>query len=81
MRYGNSPRQMVELFEDWLACARDRETGAARVDPAIHAHVSGRPLFMAAYERILEIAKGADDIWLGTRSVAVDHLMAALGSK
>jgi peptidoglycan/xylan/chitin deacetylase (PgdA/CDA1 family) len=79
MRYGNSPRQMVELFEDWLACARDRETGAVRVDPAIHAHVSGRPLFMAAYERILEIALSADDVWLGTRSEAVDHLLSSVG--
>jgi peptidoglycan/xylan/chitin deacetylase (PgdA/CDA1 family) len=80
MRYGNSPRDMVELFEDWLACARDHETGAARIDPAIHAHVSGRPLAMAAYEKIIRLAKNAPDVWMGTRSEAVDHLRAVVGA-
>jgi len=79
MRYGNSPRALIELFEDWLDCARHRETGAVRVDPAIHAHVSGRPLAMSAYERIIEIAKAAPDVWMGTRSQAVDHLRRHVG--
>jgi len=79
MRHGNSPRAMVELFEDWLECARDRETTAVRVDPAIHAHVFGRPLGMAAYERIIELVKDSSDIWLGTRSEAVTHLRSVLG--
>jgi peptidoglycan/xylan/chitin deacetylase (PgdA/CDA1 family) len=79
MRFGNGPREMVELFEDWLSCARNLETGAARIDPAIHAHVSGRPLAMSAYERIIDLAKSAPDVWMGTRSEAVDHLLSTLG--
>ena len=78
MRYGNSPRVMLEIFEDWLACARERETGAARMDPAIHTHVFGRPLGMSVYERIIEVAKAADDVWIGTRSEAAEHLRAVL---
>ena len=78
MRHGNAPRAMVELFDDWLACARDREEGPVRVDPAIHAHVFGRPLGMAAYEAIIERVKGASDVFIGTRSEAVDHVRAML---
>jgi peptidoglycan/xylan/chitin deacetylase (PgdA/CDA1 family) len=78
MRHGNAPREMITLFEDWLQAARTREVNAVRVDPAIHAHVFGRPLGAAAYERIIEIAKAADDVWIGTRSEAVDHLRSWL---
>lgn len=80
MRHGNAPREMVTLFEDWLAAARTREVNAVRVDPAIHAHVFGRPLGLAAYERIIEIAKAADDLWIGTRSAAADYVRGLLAS-
>jgi hypothetical protein len=69
---------MLELFEDWLTCARERETSAIRVDPAIHAHVFGRALGMSVYERIIEVAKGASDVWIGTRSEAVDHFLKSI---
>jgi peptidoglycan/xylan/chitin deacetylase (PgdA/CDA1 family) len=80
MRHGNSPRAMLELFDDWLDCARSREKGAVRIDPAIHAHVFGRPLGMAVYEEMIERAKGADDIWIGTRHEAARHLRSTLGA-
>lgn len=73
MRYGNSPRVYVEIFEDWLESARKRETGAVRMDPAIHTHVFGRQPGLSMYERVIEIAKAADDVWIGTRSEAVEH--------
>jgi hypothetical protein len=78
MKHGNSPRVMLEMFEDWLAYARTYERGAARMDPAIHTHVFGRPAGMAVFQRIMEIAKAADDIWIGTRSQAAAHLRATL---
>jgi peptidoglycan/xylan/chitin deacetylase (PgdA/CDA1 family) len=78
MRYGNAPRVMLEIFEDWLQCARERETGAVRMDPAIHTHVFGRPLGMSVYERIIEVAKAAPDVWMGTRSEAATHLRNVL---
>jgi hypothetical protein len=43
------------------------------MDPAIHTHVFGRQPGLSMYERIIEIAKAADDIWIGTRSEAVAH--------
>jgi len=78
MRHGNSPRVMLEVFEDWLAYVRQYETGAARMDPAIHTHVFGRPTGMAIFQRIMEVATAADDIWIGTRSQAAAHVRAVL---
>ncbi|MEO8441852.1 MAG: hypothetical protein ABI547_05150, partial [Betaproteobacteria bacterium] len=52
--------------------------GAARMDPAIHTHVFGRPTGMAIFQRIMEIAKAADDVWVGTRSQAVTHVRSVL---
>jgi peptidoglycan/xylan/chitin deacetylase (PgdA/CDA1 family) len=78
MRYGNPPGLMVEIFDEWLAWVRTYETGPARLDPTIHSHVFGRPLGMAAFNKIMEIARAADDIWIGTRSGAVKHVLSVL---
>ena len=64
-----------------LQKAREYETGAARMDPAIHTHVFGRPTGMAIFQRIMQIAKAADDIWIGTRSEAVTQLRAVMKSR
>jgi len=81
MRYGNSPRMMVEMFEDWLFYVRTREKGPARVDPTIHSHVFGRIPGILAYERIMQQAKAAEDIWIGTRSEAAAHLLKLMDRK
>ncbi|MGE0630099.1 MAG: polysaccharide deacetylase family protein [Lautropia sp.] len=74
LRHGQSPRQFVELFEDWLDYCRNVEPGAACIYPTIHSHVFCRPLGMSAYEKLLAMAKGADDLWLGTRNEAIAHI-------
>ena len=79
MRHGNSPRVMLEVFEDWLEAARKRERGAVRMDPAIHSHVFTRQPGLGFYERMMEIARASDDIWIGTRSEAASHLRSVLG--
>jgi len=76
LRRHNPPRVMLEIFEDWLDYARKYEPGAARIDPTIHSHVFGRPVGMSVFQRMIEIAKGADDIWIGTRSEAVKYILA-----
>ena len=67
---------MLEIFEDWLGYARRYEQGAARIDPTIHSHVFGRPVGMAVFCKMIAIAKAAEDIWIGTRSDAVRHILA-----
>lgn len=78
IRYGNSPRMMLEMFDDWLDYVRKHENGAARIDPSIHAHVFGRVAGIHVFEQLIEKAKAADDIWIGTRQEAVAHLRAAV---
>lgn len=78
MRHGNAPRVMLEIFEHWLDCARNRETGPVRMDPAIHTHVFGRSPGLFVYEDIIKVAKAAGDVWIGTRSEAVAHVKRAL---
>lgn len=78
MRYGNAPRMMLEIFEDWLAFVRRHEKGAVRIDPTIHSHVFGRAYGIWVFERLMELAKAADDIWIGTRDEAVRHVRAVL---
>ena len=55
---------------------RKYERGACRIDPTIHSHVFGRPVGMSVFQRMIEIAKEADDIWIGTRSEAVKYILA-----
>ena len=76
MRHGNPPRVMLEIFQDWLDYARKYEQGAARIDPTIHSHVFGRPVGMSVFQRMIDIAKAADDVWIGTRSEAVSYILA-----
>jgi hypothetical protein len=78
MRYGNPPKVMLEIFEDWLAYARKHEKGPARLDPTIHSHVFGRPLGMSVFRKMLEIASAADDVWIGTRSEAVKYILKSV---
>ena len=75
LRHHNPPRVMLDTFEDWLNYARRYERGAARIDPTIHAHVSGGPAGMAILHRMIEIAQAAEDVWIGTQSGAVRYIL------
>jgi peptidoglycan/xylan/chitin deacetylase (PgdA/CDA1 family) len=75
LRYGNPASVMADTFVDWLAYVRRFERGAARIDPTIHSHVFGRPTGMSAFQKILEIATSAKDVWIGTRSEVASHLL------
>ena len=81
MRYGDPPRQYVEMFERTLARLRQREKGPVQLDATAHAHVFGRPLGTWAYEAVMQIAKRTRGVWIGTRSDAVKHVRASLASK
>jgi peptidoglycan/xylan/chitin deacetylase (PgdA/CDA1 family) len=80
MRHGQPPRAMVEIFEDWLDYVRIWEKRAIKIDPTVHAHVFGRPAGAGAFQKILEIATSADDVWIGTRSEMVEHFLKSLKS-
>jgi peptidoglycan/xylan/chitin deacetylase (PgdA/CDA1 family) len=74
MKHGQPPSVFVDNFVQWLQYVRKREKGACKIDPTIHAHVFGRPAGMWAFERVMEIAKKAKDVWIGTRAEAAAHV-------
>jgi peptidoglycan/xylan/chitin deacetylase (PgdA/CDA1 family) len=81
MKHGQPPGVYVDNFREWLAYARKREKGACKIDPTVHAHVFGRPAGMWAFERVLEIARKAKDVWIGTRAEVAAHVRKVLGNR
>lgn len=79
IRYGNPPRQMVEVFEDALSYLRRQSNEVAKIDVTVHAHVFGRPAGVWAYERIIEMVRGCEDVWVGTRAEIVSDFRAQIG--
>lgn len=75
MRFGRSPRQFIELFDDYLAAALDCETEALIVDVTAHCHCYGRPAGAWAYEAIAKSVRGRDDVWLTTRDEIAAHVL------
>jgi hypothetical protein len=76
VRYGNSPRTMLEVFEDTIAGLQGRQERAVSLDVTVHAHVFGRPSGAWVYERILQRVKDLPDVWVGNRSQIADHVLA-----
>jgi peptidoglycan/xylan/chitin deacetylase (PgdA/CDA1 family) len=81
MRYGDPPRQYVEMFERTLARLIERESGAVQLDATAHAHVFGRPLGAWAFEEVLQIAKRTRGVWIGTRAEACKHIREYLANQ
>ncbi len=79
IRYGRSPRQFVELFDDVLANARKNKTEAMMIDVTAHTHVYGRPDGASAYEEIAKKAKKLKDVWIATRDEIAGHVRKTLG--
>jgi hypothetical protein len=79
MKHGQPPSVYVENFEGFLKYALKREKGASKIDPAVHAHVFGRPAGMWALERVMQIAKKTKGVWIGTRAEAAAHVRKVLG--
>ena len=67
MRFGRSPRQFVELFNDALAAALATENETVIIDVTAHCHCYGRPAGAWAYETIARSMQGRDDVWVTTR--------------
>jgi hypothetical protein len=73
--FGRSPRQFIELFDDWLAHSRRNKAEAVMIDVTAHAHVYGRPNGAWAYEEIAKKASKLKDAWLATRQEIADHVL------
>jgi peptidoglycan/xylan/chitin deacetylase (PgdA/CDA1 family) len=76
MKYGNPPKMMVESFDEVLGIARTKKSGPTMIDVTSHAHIFGRPRGAYYYEKIIERAASAPDVWIGTRAEIADHMLA-----
>lgn len=79
MRFGRSPRQFIELFDDNLIAALADKDEAMIVDVTAHCHCYGRPAGAWAYEAIAKGVRGRDDVWLTTRDEITAHIRKVAG--
>jgi len=79
MRFGRSPRQFVEGFDEQLLHVMSAETDALMIDVTAHAHVYGRPSGAWAYEAVARKVMWRDDIWIATRGEIAAHVLKAIG--
>jgi peptidoglycan/xylan/chitin deacetylase (PgdA/CDA1 family) len=79
MKYGSSPRMMLDTFNEVIDIARAREHEPRIIDVTGHAHIFGHHRGAYYYEKIIEQAVAASDIWVGTRAAVADHVLSGEG--
>jgi hypothetical protein len=80
MKYGHPPRMMVEAFDEVIEIARAGAGELRLIDVTSHAHIFGHHRGAYFYEKIIERAMGAPDIWVGTRAQVADHVLSVATS-
>ena len=81
MRFGRTPRQFVEMFTDALPRLVAAHDELVIVDVLAHTHCYGRPASAWAYEEIVKMCAGRDDLWVTTRDRIADHLMGSFAGE
>jgi hypothetical protein len=76
MKYGHPPKMMLDSFNEVLEIARSRDDEPRIIDVTSHAHIFGHHRGAYYYEKIIEQAVLAPDIWVGTRAEIADHVLA-----
>jgi peptidoglycan/xylan/chitin deacetylase (PgdA/CDA1 family) len=76
MKYGHAPKAMLDSFDEVVEIARARDDELRIIDVTSHAHIFGHHRGAYYYERIIEQAMSASDIWVGTRAEIADHVLA-----
>jgi peptidoglycan/xylan/chitin deacetylase (PgdA/CDA1 family) len=76
VRHGNTPRTMLQVFEDTFEHLCTSEERATSIDVTVHAHVFGRPAGAWVYERILQRVSRLPHVWVATRSEIADHVLS-----
>lgn len=73
MRFGRTPRQFVEMFDDALANILADPDDVVILDVLAHCHCYGRPAGAWAFGEIARKCAERDDIWITTRGRIADH--------
>ncbi len=79
MRFGRSPRQFVEGFDELVSHVMSGETDALMIDVTAHTHCYGRPSGAWAYEAIARKVMWRDDVWIATRGEIAAHVLKSIG--
>jgi len=77
IRYGHSPRHMLDAFEDTFAAMMDRETAPLMLDVTAHTHVFGRPSGAWVFDEIMAQMQSRSDVWVTTRKEMADYVLSA----
>jgi peptidoglycan/xylan/chitin deacetylase (PgdA/CDA1 family) len=75
MKYGHSPRMMLESFNEVIEIAR-AGSELRLIDVTSHAHIFGHHRGAYFYEKIIEQAMASSDIWVATRAEIADHVLS-----
>ena len=76
MKYGHPPRMMLDAYDEVIDIARTRDDELRIIDVTSHAHIFGHHRGAHYYEKIVERAMAAPDIWVGTRAQIADHVLS-----
>jgi peptidoglycan/xylan/chitin deacetylase (PgdA/CDA1 family) len=76
MKYGHPPKMTLDAFNEVIEIARARDDGPRIIDVTSHAHIFGHHRGAYYYEKIIEQAVSAPDIWVGTRAEIAEHVLA-----
>lgn len=76
MRWGRTPAQYVEMFDDFLEHSLIDDDGAHIIDVTAHPHCYARPGTAWAYEEVIRKVTQRDDVWLTVREDIVAHYQA-----
>ena len=79
MKYGNPPAMMLDAFNEVIDIARAHEDELRIIDVTGHAHIFGHHRGAHYYEKIIERAVSAPDVWVGTRAQIADHVLSREG--
>jgi peptidoglycan/xylan/chitin deacetylase (PgdA/CDA1 family) len=78
MRWGRTPRQFLELFDEALSHLLAARHDVVILDVLSHAHCYGRPAGAWAYDEIAKKCSDRKDIWVTTRGKIADHFLSLL---
>jgi peptidoglycan/xylan/chitin deacetylase (PgdA/CDA1 family) len=78
MRYGRTPRQFVDMFDDFLSHALLLKDDVIIIDVTAHAHCYGRPGGAWAYEEIVGKMARREDVWITTRQKIANAALRTL---
>jgi peptidoglycan/xylan/chitin deacetylase (PgdA/CDA1 family) len=76
MKYGHPPRLMLDAFNEVVEIARARPNELRIIDVTSHAHIFGHHRGAYFYEKIIEQAMAAPDVWVGTRAEIAEHMLS-----